>query len=514
MVADALRALAGIALFLLGMGMLTDGLRAVGGTALKRALARLTASPWSGALVGAAATAVLQSSSAVTVTAVGFVGAGLLGFPQALGLILGANIGTTMTGWLVTLIGLKLQIGAMAGPAALAGALLRLFGRGRRREAGWALAGFGLVFLGIDALQAGLSGFEGRVAPADFPGDGLAGRLALVGIGAVLTVLTQSSSAGVATALVALSTGAIALPQAAALVIGMDVGTTASALLATVGGSPAMRRTGLAHVVFNLMSGALAFALLTPWAALAAPLAAAGTPDTLLLVGFHTGFNLLSVLLVLPFARPFAALLERLVPDRETAAGARLRPALLAEPPAAMAAALAVLDDLAARSAGLCRAALDPRGAPAGLAAGTAALAEDLAVVRGFLERIGPRGDAADRSARVKALHAIDHLGRMVRRLRQTERPPAIAADPALARIARFLRATLARPRTARSLARACAAVDRARRAFRIAAVEAAGAGATDGERTLAALDGARWLHRAAYHQWRAVHHLSRAAAA
>jgi phosphate:Na+ symporter len=510
---DVMHALGGVGLFLIGISIMTRGLRAVAGPALRRALAALTASPWSGAATGAVATAVLHSSSAVTVTAVGFVGAGLLSFPQALGLILGANVGTTVTGWTVALLGLGLKIGVVAGPLALLGALLRMFAHGRAGDAGWALAGFGVAFMGLEAMQAGLAAFEGLVTPADFPGDDLIGRLQLVLMGLVLTLVTQSSTVGVASALVAVDAGTISLPQAAAMVIGMDVGTTSSALLATLGGSAPMRRTGWAHVVFNLMSGGLAFLLLGPFGSAAQAAMARGLEPTVLLVAFHSGFNLLSVCIALPFARRLAWLLQRLVPDRRSAAVARLRPALLAEPPAALAAALSALRDLAGEAGRTAAAALTPGGPPAGHAQRVADIAADLAVARTFLERIvaGRAADARDRQAHAAALHAIDHLSRLTRRLGQVERLDAVATGPGLARAGRFLRRALAGAPSARRLGRCETAMDRARRAMRTSIIDSAAAGGLDGEAALARLDAARWLHRAAYHQWRTFHHLERA---
>ncbi|MFP5380591.1 MAG: Na/Pi symporter, partial [Vicinamibacteria bacterium] len=178
---------------------------------------------------GAGITALVQSSSATTLATIGFVSAGLLSLPNAIGVVIGANIGTTATGWLVSLLGLKLSIGKIAMPLIGVGALLRLLARERLAQAGLALAGFGVIFVGIDALQAGMAALAGRVDPAQFPVAGLAGRLLLVLLGVLMTVIMQSSSAAVATTLTALSGGAITLDQAAALVIGQNVGTTVTA---------------------------------------------------------------------------------------------------------------------------------------------------------------------------------------------------------------------------------------------------------------------------------------------
>ena len=186
MTADILFVFGGLGLFLLGMVVLTEGLRQLAGSALRRLLSEFTKTPIRGVAAGAMSTAVIQSSSATTVTAVGFVGAGLLTFPHGLGIVLGANIGTTVTGWIVAIVGFKLHLGLIVLPLVLVGVLLRLFSNTRLRHIGWALAGFGLLFVGIDAMQQGMAQFEGTITPDDFPEDTLFGRLQLVLLGIVM----------------------------------------------------------------------------------------------------------------------------------------------------------------------------------------------------------------------------------------------------------------------------------------------------------------------------------------
>lgn len=300
MTGDMMRALGGLGLFLLGMLMLTEGLRGLAGPVLREALARFTRTPLSGTVTGAVVTAVIQSSSATTVTVVGFVGAGLLTFPQALGVIYGANLGTTATGWIVLIFGFKMNLGQAVLPVVLAGALLKLFGNVRAGLLGASLAGFSLLFLGIDFMQEGMGALKGALTPNDFPGDTFLGRIQLVAIGAAITAITQSSSAGVTAALVALGAGSITFPQGAAMVIGMNVGTTCTAMLATLGGSTATRRTAWAHLIFNVVTGVIAFALLGPFTKLIE-----AVPDSLTaLVSFHTAFNLLGITLFLPSQIP------------------------------------------------------------------------------------------------------------------------------------------------------------------------------------------------------------------
>lgn len=184
----------GVGLFLLGMGLMTDGLRLAAGSALARILAKSTQTRWRGLGSGMLVTAMVQSSSAVTVATIGFVNAGLLQFRQGVWVLLGANVGTTMTAWLVALVGLQFKVEALALPLIGVGMLLRLTGEGSRRGAvGMALAGFGVLFLGIDMLKDTFFGLSDVV---QLPGgSGALEVLTLVGIGVMLTVLMQSSSA-------------------------------------------------------------------------------------------------------------------------------------------------------------------------------------------------------------------------------------------------------------------------------------------------------------------------------
>ncbi|MCW8945336.1 MAG: Na/Pi symporter [Sedimenticola sp.] len=333
-----LQAMGGLGIFLLGMFIMTDGLRALTGNTIQKLLIRFTQTPVSGALTGGIATAILQSSSATTVAAVGFVGAGLLTFPSALGIIFGANIGTTITGWLVALIGFKLQVGTLVMPLILAGVLMRLFAKTRIGQVGYALAGFGLIFVGIDAMQQGMAGLESHVIADTFPANTFSGRLLLVLLGIVVTLITQSSSAGVATALTALFTGTIEFEQAAALIIGMDVGTTVTAVIATIGGSVGSRRTGLSHLVYNLMTALLALALLTPYITAWNQL----LPNQLIanaeiaLVGFHTLFNFIGLLVILPFTHQFATLIIRIIPESRSGYADALDQKLVNDPIVAM----------------------------------------------------------------------------------------------------------------------------------------------------------------------------------
>jgi phosphate:Na+ symporter len=507
---ELLRIAGGLGLFLLGMVIMTEGLRGLAGDALQRVLRRFTRSPSSGAAAGALVTAVVQSSSATTVSAVGFAGAGLLSFPSALGIVFGANLGTTITGWMVALLGFKLDLGLIVLPLVLIGVLVRLFASGRIAAAGYALAGFGLVFLGIDGLQAGMADFEGAVTPETFPADTLGGRLQLVGIGIGVTLVTQSSSAGVATALAALSAGAISFPQAAAMVIGMDVGTTATAALATVGASLPARRTGWAHVLYNLLTGAAALALL--------PLFLLTVPPTLLqhepelsLVAFHTLFNGLGVAAVLPLARPFAGLVERLVPERPAPFTERLDRGLLREPALALRVVTPTLEDLSRRAFDLLEEQLTVRERDA---AGQAEQRELLALaideVRRWLTRIDSPKLGSDAEAReAAAFLVLDQLRRLVDREAQTERAETVRETASLRRLGADVAEAVAAHRPPASRLGALAGrLTEGNARYRAEVVAQASRDELGSSDALASLDAYRWLERSTHHAWRIAHHL------
>lgn len=309
----------GLGLFLLGMGLMTDGLKLAAGLALHHILTGATRTRMHALGSGVLVTALVQSSSAVTVAAIGFVNAGLLALGPALWVLFGANVGTTMTGWIVALVGLKFKVEALAMPLVGLGALLRLTGEGRRSGAiGTALAGFGLLFMGIALLQQAFAGLAGQISLPQ--GEGPLAVLAQLGIGALMTVLMQSSSAAMAITLTAAQGGLIGAQGAAAIVIGANIGTTVTALLAVIGATPNARRAASAHVVFNLLTGVVAL-LLLPWLIDALGVAREALdlpPDPAAkLALFHTTFNLLGVLLMWPLAGRLTRWLQQRFRARE-----------------------------------------------------------------------------------------------------------------------------------------------------------------------------------------------------
>ena len=508
--------LGGVGLFLLGMKTMTEALREAAGDRLRGLLARFTTTPLRGTLTGTVATAVVQSSSAVSLMTVGFVGAGMLGFPQALGVLYGANIGTTVTGWIVTILGFKLQLGQIALPGVFLAALMALFGQGSWARAGRGIAGFCLLFIGLDMMQAGLAGTGDLLTPDRLPGDGWGGRLALVAIGFGLVAVTQSSSAGVAMALVLLASGAIAVAQAAAMVIGMNLGTTLTAVLASLGGSRGMQRTAAANLLFNLGTAVVAFPLL----GVVVPLldyAAAGDPQTELMI-FHTGFNLAGTLLFLPVTAPFARFVERLVPDRVPEAGPALAldPALRSEPAVALDAAQRAVTLLAAEVFAALAAALGPRGDLRALSALPERVGPGIVRVSDFLDRLSiPEDQAKLRARAADILHQVDHLSRLARRVQKRSVLDTIASDPMLRRPARALAETLARSVDGRStdagtaarLARLSALAERRAERHRRETLAPEAEGRLGIAELYRRTDAVRWLDRVTAHAERILWH-------
>ncbi len=308
----------GIGLFILGMILMTEGIKSLAGDTLRRALSRFTGGTLSSITSGACITALLQSSHATIITTIGFVSAGLITFQQSLGIILGAHLGTTSTGWIVSLLGMKLKLGAVALPIVSVGAILRLLGKDRIASAGLVLAGFGLIFFGIDVLQNGMKTLSVHIDLSAFAGTGILSRLILVGIGIFMTVIMQASSAAVATTMAALSTGTIDLAQGAALVIGQNIGTTLTAAVAAFGATSSAKRTAVAHILFNVITGIVAFMILPFFISFIEYIfrTIEVIDTTIILAGFHSALNLLGICIIVPFLSVFSKFLTRIIPDR------------------------------------------------------------------------------------------------------------------------------------------------------------------------------------------------------
>ena len=307
--------LGGLGLFLLAMKMISEGLRLAAGQSLRDILGRWTYSPLRGLAAGSGITAIVQSSSAVTVATIGFVNAGLLDLYHALGVVYGANVGTTVTGWLVAAIGFKIKVEAFALPMIGIGMFMRLSGADERRGAiGEALAGFGLFFIGIDILRGAFEAVAANMHIPDAASKGVLGTLLFVGFGFLMTVLTQSSSAAIALILTAATGGVINLNGAAAMVIGANVGTTSTAVFAAIGATPNAKRVAAAHILFNIVTGIVALLLLPIilWlVARTSDILGLEKVPAVTLALFHTLFNLIGVLLMWPMTARLSQVLGK-----------------------------------------------------------------------------------------------------------------------------------------------------------------------------------------------------------
>src|SRR5271163_3643836 len=302
----------GLGLFLLGIHHLTEGLKGLAGDSLRRALQAMVSGRLSAIISGAVFTVLIQSSTATTLTVIGFVSAGLVTFSQAVAVIIGATFGTTSTPWLVAIFGLRLRISAFAMPMLGVGAFLWLIAKGKARSAGAILAGFGLLFIGIDYLQTGMEGISWNLDAIG--GSGFGWQWILAGIGILMSVVMQSSSAAAATTLVALNAGSLTFDQACALIVGQSVGTAATSAMVAIGAGLAVRRAALAHIVYNVTAGVIGILLLGPMAAASRWVGAQfDDPNGVLaLAAFSSIFKLVGILAFYPWLDGFSRLIIRI----------------------------------------------------------------------------------------------------------------------------------------------------------------------------------------------------------
>lgn len=314
-ITNLLMLLGGLGLFLYGMQMMGSGLEAAAGNRMKRILERLTSNPILGVLVGAVITAVVQSSSATTVMVVGFVNSGMMTLRQAVWVIMGANIGTTITGQLIAL-----DVGAIAPLFAFIGVVLVVFIKKQSvRYYGQIIAGLGILFIGMDMMSSSMAPLRESEAFVNLLtqfSNPVLGILA----GAVFTAIIQSSSASVGILQALASSGVIGLSNAVFVLFGQNIGTCITAVLASVGTSRNAKRTTIIHLMFNIFGTVLftvicIFSPLTDWVSSWTP----GSPSAQI-ANMHTLFNIVTTLLLLPFGGYLAKLATRILPEKPTEA--------------------------------------------------------------------------------------------------------------------------------------------------------------------------------------------------
>nr|WP_321454938.1 Na/Pi symporter [uncultured Cohaesibacter sp.] len=310
---------AGVAVFLFGMLMLEDGFKLFSGGYLEKLLARATGSTFRSISFGLLTTTLMQSSSLVSVITISFLSAGLISLVAGVGIIFGANIGTTTGAWLVAGFGLKVKISAYAMPM-LAFAIVLVFQRSKYlRGIGYVLAGLGFLFLGIHYMKEGFEAFKDQFDLTRFALAGILGLVVYTLIGAAATVVMQSSHATMVLILTALSAGQISYSNALALAIGANIGTTITAIIGSLTANYQGKRLALAHLIFNVVTAGVALVFISPLQMavdfISLHLGIADTDYALKLAVFHTIFNVLGVAIMLPLMRWLIAFLTRQIAE-------------------------------------------------------------------------------------------------------------------------------------------------------------------------------------------------------
>ena len=310
-VSGLLSLLGGLALFLYGMQMMSSGLEAAAGSKMKLILERLTANRFLGVLVGAGITAVIQSSSATTVMVVGFVNSGMMTLNQAVWIIMGANIGTTITGQLIAL-----DVGALAPLFAFIGVAMVVFVKmPRAHHIGQIMAGLGVLFIGMEMMSSSMMPLRDSQAFVDLM-TRFSNPLLGIAVGALFTALIQSSSASVGILQALATSGAISFSSSVFILFGQNIGTCITAVLASIGTSRSAKRATIIHLMFNII-GTVLFTILCILFPLA-DLVASFTPDApaAQIANMHTIFNIVTTLLLLPLGNQLASLAVRILPEQ------------------------------------------------------------------------------------------------------------------------------------------------------------------------------------------------------
>lgn len=307
---------AGLAVFLYGMYLLEDSVRIMSGKAFRQMIRLYTDGRIRSISSGALITAILQSSSAVSLMVLAFVGAGVMTMENGIGVMMGANIGTTFTSWIVAVFGFKIKIESFAFPLMACAGLIFIIVSSSSKffQVGRLLIGFGFLFLGLDFMKSSVEAYAQHI---DLAVLAEYGTWVYLLFGILMTALMQSSSASIAVILTGISSGLIDFETATAMVIGANIGTTITVLLGSIGGIPAKKRVGTSHLIFNLVTGIIAFVALGPLSYLVTLFFDTRANAVMGLALFHTLFNFIGVLVFFPFIGLLARFLSRTFPDHK-----------------------------------------------------------------------------------------------------------------------------------------------------------------------------------------------------
>ena len=333
---DLLKLLGSLAMFLYGMKIMSEGLQKFAGDRLRNILTAMTTNRVTGVLTGVLITALIQSSSATTVMVVSFVNAGLLSLSQSIGVIMGANIGTTVTAWIISALGFKVDMAAMSLPLLAVGVPLLFSGKSNRKSIGEFIFGFSFLFMGLSLLKANAPDLGRNPEMLSFVQNytdmGFASVILFVLIGTVLTMIVQASAATMAITLIMCANGWISFELGAALVLGENIGTTITANLAALTGNTQSRRAAMAHLVFNIFGVIWVLCLFKPvtmgvsW--FVEDIMQTVDPAVAVsfkLSAFHTAFNICNVLILIWFVKFIEKTVCKIIPQKEVDEEYRLR---------------------------------------------------------------------------------------------------------------------------------------------------------------------------------------------
>jgi len=332
MISIAITILGGLGLFLYGMKVMSEGLQSATGEKLKNVLWKVTNNRFKGVLTGFFITGLIQSSSATTVMLVSFVNAGLIDLVQSVGIILGANIGTTVTGWIVAIIGFKVNIKAFALPAIAIGFFCRFLSSEKIKYWGEVLLGFGILFLGMSIMNESVKDLRGSETVMNFMSsyhaDGIGSTILVVLVGTAITMIVQSSSATMAMTMTLAVNGLINFPTACALILGENIGTTITANIAAIGSSVSARRSAIVHMLFNIFGVIWVLAVFHRFFITFVDFIVPGDPFSTVIdvraaaiadhmAAFHTVFNITNTLIFLPFVGFLARASEKIIRQKK-----------------------------------------------------------------------------------------------------------------------------------------------------------------------------------------------------
>ena len=335
---DLLKLFGSLALFLYGMKIMSEGLQKLAGDKMRRILTAMTTNRVTGVLTGVLITALIQSSSATTVMVVSFVNAGLLTLAQSIGVIMGANIGTTVTAWIISALGFKVDIAAFALPLLTVGVVMLFMQKSKYKSMGEFIMGFCFLFMGLSYLKANAPDLQNNPEMLAFVQDyanmGFMSILLFVLIGTVLTMIVQASAATMAITLIMCANGWISFELGAALVLGENIGTTITANLAAITGNTQSRRAALAHLVFNVFGVIWVLCLFTPFTNAVTWIVenwmgitdnGDGSFVSFQLSAFHTCFNVCNVLILIWLVKFIEKTVCKILPTKESDEDTRLR---------------------------------------------------------------------------------------------------------------------------------------------------------------------------------------------